>query len=60
MSSANGTRCCAKCKTPYGHAATAGRCCHPSDHESAQRELAVLERALDAVGSETHDREDER
>ena len=35
----NGTRCCAKCKTPYGHASEAGRCCHPSDAEFAQREL---------------------
>lgn len=50
MSSANGTRCCAKCKTPYGHAATAGRCCHPSDQEAAQRELTVLERAIDRAG----------
>lgn len=22
------TRCCAKCKTPFGHSAEAGVCCH--------------------------------
>lgn len=29
MSEANGTRCCAKCSSPYGHSAVAGICCHP-------------------------------
>ncbi|WP_166785553.1 hypothetical protein [Cryobacterium cryoconiti] len=24
-------RCCAKCKTPYGHAAEAGICCHAEE-----------------------------
>lgn len=28
MTTINGTRCCAKCGTPFGHSALAGRCCH--------------------------------
>ena len=47
MSTVNGTRCCAKCKTPYGHAPAAGRCCHPSDAEAGQRErLMIVEGAV--------------
>lgn len=25
--------CCAKCKTPFGHSAVAGTCCHTSPKE---------------------------
>ena len=39
----NGTRCCAKCKTPFGHSVEAGRCCHPSDSEFARREMLHVE-----------------
>lgn len=24
-------KCCGKCKTPYGHSALAGTCCHGKD-----------------------------
>lgn len=41
MFDVSGTPCCAKCKTPYGHSAAAGRCCHPittvDEVESARR-----------------------
>lgn len=30
----NPGRCCARCKTPYGHSAEAGQCCHPRTGEN--------------------------
>jgi len=56
----NGTKCCAKCKTPYGHSAEAGRCCHPV-LVSAYQTLADVETARSSASeSAVSGREDER
>lgn len=45
MSEANGTRCCALCKSPYGHVAAAGRCCHPLTAEELRDGLRAAQAA---------------